>query len=155
MRRRHSGQQPKTKSGRRPADKPRINRGSTAGFVPPTVYIGFPLFVLPQACPRGFSSIVWMVRGTVVSWANRPIGVPSCPSPPRPAVPPCDAPSRPACGTSGFWIRQIYASITSNFNLSSPKPGQTTGGSGRSGARRDGGAVRGRAGRDSIGFVRP
>ena len=47
-RRRYTGQQPGTKSGRRPGDKtgyrPRVNRG----FVPPSVYIGFPLFVLPK-----------------------------------------------------------------------------------------------------------
>ena len=57
--RRHNGQQPGTKSAFRPADKTRINRGqttdellinrgSTAGFVPPLVYIGFPLFVLAK-----------------------------------------------------------------------------------------------------------
>ena len=30
------------------ADKPRMNRWSPAGFVPPPVYIGFPLFVLAK-----------------------------------------------------------------------------------------------------------
>ena len=49
--------------------------------VPPSVYIGFPLFVLPETRPGGFSSIVWRVRWTVVSWADRPVGIPSCPSP--------------------------------------------------------------------------
>ena len=49
----------------------------------------------------------WRVRGTVVSWANRFVGVPSCLVPPRPAVPPCAAPSRRARGMSGFWIRQF------------------------------------------------
>ena len=33
-RRRSAGQQPGTKSASRPGDKPRINRGSTADFVP-------------------------------------------------------------------------------------------------------------------------
>ena len=46
--RRHIGQQPGTKSGRRPVDKLDINRCSTAGFVPPSVYIGLPLFMLPK-----------------------------------------------------------------------------------------------------------
>ena len=36
-RRRHIGQQPGTKSASRPASKPRMNRLSTAGFVPPSV----------------------------------------------------------------------------------------------------------------------
>ena len=104
---RYIGQQPGTKSDRRPADKPRINRSSTAGFVLPSVYTGSPLFVLVKKRPSGFSSTVWRVRGRVVSWANQSVGVPSCPSPPRPAVPPCAAPSRPARGMSGFWNRQV------------------------------------------------
>ena len=45
-RRRSTGRQPGTKSASHPADKPRINRGSTGDFVPPSVYIGFRLFVL-------------------------------------------------------------------------------------------------------------
>ena len=49
-RRRHTGQQPGTKRARGPADKPVINSGSTAGFVPPPVYIKIPLFVLAQGC---------------------------------------------------------------------------------------------------------
>ena len=55
-----------------------------------------------QVCtmPRG-------VRGTVISWANRSVGVPSCPARPRPAALPCAAPTRPARGMSGFWTRQI------------------------------------------------
>ena len=36
-RRRSTGQQQGTKSGRRPADKPDVNRWSTAGFVPRSV----------------------------------------------------------------------------------------------------------------------
>ena len=42
-----------------------------------------------------------------------------------------------------------------NIHLSNPKPGDTTGGSGWSGARRGGGADRGWAGRDADGSVRP
>ena len=52
-------------------------------------------------------------RGAVVSWANRSVGVPSCPAPPRPAAPPCAAPTRPARGMSGFWIRQVLRSGSS------------------------------------------
>ena len=107
IKRRYVGQQPGTMSGHRPADTPLINRWSTAGFVPPSVCIGIRVFVLPETCAGGFLSMVWRVTGTFVFWANRPVGVPSCPSPPRPAAPPCTAPSRPACGMSGFWIRQV------------------------------------------------
>ena len=65
---------------------PRFNRGSTAGFVPPSVYIGFRLFVLLGR--RGdVSSMLWRVRGRLVSWANSSVGIQSCPTPPRhPAV---------------------------------------------------------------------
>ena len=63
--------------------------------------------MLPETRPGGYSSVVWGFRGTVISWADRSIGVPSCPSPPRPAVPLCAALSRIARGMSGFWIRQI------------------------------------------------
>ena len=110
-RRRYTGQQPGTKSGRGPTDKPRKNRLSTAGFVPPSVYMGFRLFVLPETRPGGFSTMVRKVRGTAAFWANRPVGVPSCPSPPRPAAPPCAAPPRPARGMSGLWIRQVGKNI--------------------------------------------
>ena len=44
-------QQLGTKRAFRPAVKPVVNRGSTAGFVPPPVYIGIPLFVLAQGHP--------------------------------------------------------------------------------------------------------
>ena len=46
----------KRKSASRPAVTPVINRGSTAGFVPSSVYKGFPLFVLPEAHPGCYSS---------------------------------------------------------------------------------------------------
>ena len=86
---------------------PRTNRWSTAVFVPPSVYIGFRLFVLLKSRSGQVCSMLWKVRGTVVSWANRSVGAPSCPAPPRPAAPPCAAPTRLARGTSGFWIRQV------------------------------------------------
>ena len=78
------------------ADKPVICRGSTAGFVPPSIYIGFRVFVLPKTHSGKVSAMLWRRRGTVVSGANRPVGVPSCPAsfptPPRRALP---APTRP------------------------------------------------------------
>ena len=97
-RRRYIGLQPGMKSGRRPADKPLINRGSTTGFVPPTAYMGIPLFVLPKKCSGHLSSMPWRARGTVVSCAKQPVGVPSRWA--RPAKPPRRAPldpTRPWC----------------------------------------------------------
>ena len=104
IKRRHADQQPGTKSTRGPADNPRINRSSTACFVPLSVYIGIRLFVLPETRPREFSSIVWKIRRTVVFWANRPAGVPSCPSALRPAAPPCAARPRP---TYSWYVRVL------------------------------------------------
>ena len=92
---------------RRAIAVPVINRGSTAGFVPPAVYIGFPLFVLPKSRSGQLSSMPRRARRTVDSWANRSVDVLSCPAPRRPVAPPCAAPTRPARGMSGFWIRQI------------------------------------------------
>ena len=125
---RHTGQQPGTKSGRRPFDKPvigrgltaffvpsvpghallekdlqrqlgagtlvssqerraavvpRINRGSTARCVPPSVYIGIPLSVLPESRSGQLSTMPRGANGTVVSCASRPVGVPPYPAPPR------------------------------------------------------------------------
>ena len=101
-RRRYTGQKPGTKSIRRPADKSRIHRGSIGHFVPPAVYIGFPLFVLLKSRSGQLSSMPWRARETVVSWAKGPVGVPSYPAPFRPAAPPCAA-----HGMSGFWDRQL------------------------------------------------
>ena len=62
--RRYTGQQPGTKSASRPAyepviktaDKPVVNRGSTASFVSPPVYIEIPLFVLAQRCAKAYQA---------------------------------------------------------------------------------------------------
>ena len=104
---RYPGQQPGTKSASRPADKSRMNQSSTERFVPPPVYIGIRLFVLPKSRSRQLSSMPWRARGLVVSWANRPVGVPSCRASCSPATPLRAAPLRPARGMSGFWTRQV------------------------------------------------
>ena len=66
---------------------PVINRGSTARqpliLFPHSVCIGFRLFVLLEKRSREVSSIPWGVRGTLVSWENCSVGVPSCPARPR------------------------------------------------------------------------
>ena len=56
---------------------------------------------------RQLFSMPWRERGSVVSWANRPVDVPSCSALLCPATPPCAAPTRPARGMSRFWIRHI------------------------------------------------
>ena len=91
---------------------PLINRGSTARCVPRSVYIGFPLFVLPKGRPGHLSSTPWGARGSVVSWANRHVGVPSCPSPLRPGAPRCAAPPRPAV-CPGFGLVRCCSSLVS------------------------------------------
>ena len=53
------------------------------------------------------SPIRWRARGRVVSWPDRPDGVPSYLAPPRLAATPCAAPTRPARSVSGFWIRLV------------------------------------------------
>ena len=92
------GQQPGTKIASRPGDKPRINRCSTARFVPPTVYIGFPLFVPPKSCSGQLFSMPWRAGGTVVSCTDKSVVVLPCRT--RPAQPPRRAPldpTRPWC----------------------------------------------------------
>ena len=71
-----------------------MNRWSTAGFVPPSVYIGFRSFVLLGRRSSDVSSMLWKVRRRLVSWTNNPVGTQSCPTPPRhPALRP--DPTRP------------------------------------------------------------
>ena len=61
-----------------------MNRLSAASFVPPSVYMGFRLFVLPKRRPGQLSTFPWGTGGTVVSWANEHAGFPTRPTPPRP-----------------------------------------------------------------------
>ena len=51
---------------------------------------------------RTVFSIRWKARGRVVSWPDRPDGVPSYSAPPPLAASPCAAPTRVACSVSGF-----------------------------------------------------
>ena len=53
----------------------------------------------------------WRAGWTVVSWANRSVGVPKCLALPRPATPPHSAPHRPARVMFGFWTRQVIGSL--------------------------------------------
>ena len=81
------------------------------------------------------SSMLWGERGRLSSWANSSVGIQSCPTPPR-----------RASGMTGFWVRQVSENPIHarhvrecKSNLSNPKPGHTTDGSKRGGARRSGG----------------
>ena len=87
-------------------NKPRINRWSTVYFVSPTVYIGFPLFVLPKKCSCLFS-MPWEHEGRLLPARTNPSAShPAGLAPPsRPAV----RLTRPARGVSGFWIRQVQS----------------------------------------------
>ena len=163
--RRYTAQQPGTKSARGPADKPRINCGSTANFV----YIGFRLFVLMERRSGNASSMPWWVRGTLVSLVINSVGTLSYQTPPRR---PPGAPTRTARDMPGFLIRQVlfvstfdaqhvresasslcswalklntHSFLFIESNLSNPKTGETTGGSVQ--AQRGGGAEPGRTGR--------
>ena len=108
---------------RRAAVVPQINRG----------YNGYQLVVSRTFCsaidlhrisfvrasrdtPRRAAFDCLGVKGSVVSWADRPVGVPSCPFPPRSAAPPCAALSRPARDMSGFGIRQVFKAAALEFN---------------------------------------
>ena len=54
------------------------------------------------------------------------------------------------------YMHDTYVSIPGrNVYLSNPKPGHTTGWSGRGGAQRGGGAERSWVGRDAVGSIRP
>ena len=47
-----------------------VNRGSTAGFVPPPVYIGIPLFVLAQGCAEACPGTFRVIHPDT-HWAGR------------------------------------------------------------------------------------
>ena len=145
---------------------PLINRGSTGDFVPPSVYIGFRLFVLLERRSSDVSSMPWRVRWTFVSWANNSVGTQSCPTPPgRSAVRPdptqplyvrvLDSTKKAQSVMHGAFLTNDQARVRRwpyhkfpdmpCMNLSNPKPGHTTSGSGR-GARRSGRAGSGKIG---------
>ena len=95
-------------SGRRcRADNLVMNGLSTAGFVPPSVYIRFPVFFLTKVHSGQLTTIPWRARGTVGLWATRPVGILFCPAPPRPTDPPRSARNQTSRGMLGFLTRQV------------------------------------------------
>ena len=72
------------------------------------------MFALAKRRSGQLSSMLWGARGTVVHWANRPVGVRSCLVPPRPAAPLRAAPNRSARSMFGFWIRKFMQYMSGN-----------------------------------------
>ena len=91
---------------RRALAVPLMNRWSIADFVPPSVYIGFRLFVLPKRCSGKCFRFAGGHEGRLSPGGIDPTAFrPTQPRSPRsPAV---RGPTRPACSVSGFWIRQM------------------------------------------------
>ena len=88
---------------------PRFNRRSkNAGFVPPSVYMTFCLFVLLGKHSGSVSSMLWGYGKGLFLW--RTVLFASSPARPRPANPPC-TPSRRPSGMSRFWIRQVPQAV--------------------------------------------
>ena len=61
---------------------PLLNRGETGcqplALFPHSVYIGFRLFVFPKKCSGWLFSMPWETRVSLVSCAEKPVGVPFC-----------------------------------------------------------------------------
>ena len=64
--RRFTGQQPEENSAFRPGDKSVMHRSSAAGFVPSSVCIEFPLFVLLGSRSGDVSSMLLRVRERIL-----------------------------------------------------------------------------------------
>ena len=128
-----------------------INRWSKGHFVFPPCYIGFAVIIIVKTSSEHVSTILWRAGGTVGFKADRNGGTLLCRALPRPAV--CCAlrkPDLPAV-CPGFGLDMFPGHAL--HDLSSPKPGHTTGGSGRRSARRTVG--RGEAGPRWPHFGRP
>ena len=102
---------------RRALAVPLINRGSTADFVPPSVYIRFRVFVLPKRRPGQFLRLAGgqeggLSPGRIDTTASRPTQ-PRSPSPPRRAPP---RPDRPVV-CPGFGFDKLLLSLLYVFVL--------------------------------------
>ena len=131
------------KSAFRPADKP---AGPARVFFFHRFTRGFRAFVLLKSRSGQVCPMHWRVQGGSVSWANRYVGVPSCPAPPSPAALPYAAPPRPARGMSGSWNQQNEFINKKRFDYSKTRIYNGRVGSGRRAA-----GQRGRTGRRRVG----
>ena len=61
-----------------------MNRLSTGRFVPPPVYIGFPLFVHAKSRSEQLFMVPWRASGAVGFRADRTVGTLFCPASPIP-----------------------------------------------------------------------
>ena len=98
---------------------------STERFVPPPVYIGFPLFVLAKRRSRQFFTVRWMARRAVGFENDRNVGTLFCPASPRSAVRPALGRPDPPVVCPGFGFeskllmltKRIFTSLISFFLL--------------------------------------
>ena len=88
---------------------------STVRFVLPPVYIGFTFFVLAKSRSGQLSTIHWRAGGTAGFWATRSVGVPLCPTPPRPAAPSCAARFRPVYRRLFVFVNPCHARHVREF----------------------------------------
>ena len=92
-----------------------------------SVYIGFPLFLLPKKRSGCLFSVPWKSKWTVVPWAHHPASVPPrFASPLRPAPTPRHAAPCPASGMPGFWIRQVQPTAWTSVRPTTARPPRPT-----------------------------